>query len=180
MANLSEYLAKHKEEQLEELKDFLRIPSISADPQYKNDVRNAAEWLSGQLKSIGVESQIYETKGHPIVYGEYFIGEDKPTVLFYGHYDVQPPDPLELWETEPFDPVIRTTDIHPQGAIFARGACDDKEQLYMQVKAAQALIANKMLECNLKFIYEGEEEVGSDNLDQFCIDHQELLRNDVI
>lgn len=180
MANLSEYLAKHKEEQLEELKDFLRIPSISADPQYKNDVRNAAEWLSGQLKSIGVESQIYETKGHPIVYGEYFIGEDKPTVLFYGHYDVQPPDPLELWETEPFDPVIRTTDIHPQGAIFARGACDDKGQLYMQVKAAQALIANKMLECNLKFIYEGEEEVGSDNLDQFCIDHQELLRNDVI
>lgn len=180
MANLSEYLAKHKEEQLEELKDFLRIPSISADPQYKNDVRNAAEWLSGQLKSIGVKSQIYETKGHPIVYGEYFIGDDKPTVLFYGHYDVQPPDPLELWETEPFDPVVRTTDIHPQGAIFARGACDDKGQLYMQVKAAQALIANDMLECNLKFIYEGEEEVGSDNLDQFCIDHQELLRNDVI
>jgi len=180
MAKLGEYLNQHKEAHLEELKEFLRIPSISADPKYKNDVRTAAEWLRDRLQQIGANARLYETEGHPIVYGEYLISEDKPTVLFYGHYDGPPPDPLELWETEPFDPVIRTTDIHPQGAIFARGSCDDKGQLYMQVKASGALIQNDLLNCNLKFIYEGEEEVGSSNLDKFCMEYKDLLANDVI
>jgi len=180
MAQLKEYLSNHKSDSLKQLKEFLRIPSISADSKYKKDVRRAAEWLNNRLEDLGVKTKIYETEGHPIVYGEYKIGDDKPTVLFYGHYDVQPPDPLELWDTEPFDPVVRKTEQHPDGALFARGSCDDKGQLYMQVKAVEALLQNDLLDCNLKFIYEGEEEVGSDHLDQFCIDHKELLSSDVI
>ena len=180
MAILNEYLTTQKSESLSELKEFLRIPSISADSKYKKDIRRAAEWLNTRLKDLGADTRIYETPGHPIVYGEYMISSDKPTVLFYGHYDVQPPDPLELWETDPFDPVVRKTEIHPDGAIFARGACDDKGQLYMQIKAVEALIHHGLLDCNLKFLYEGEEEIGSDHLDQFCLDHQDLLTNDVI
>ncbi len=180
MSTLNEYLSTKESESLEELKEFLRIPSISADSKYKNDIRRAAEWLNNRLKDLGADTRIYETPGHPIVYGEYMISPDKPTVLFYGHYDVQPPDPLGLWETEPFDPVVRKTEIHPDGAIFARGSCDDKGQLYMQVKAVEALIHHDLLDCNLKFIYEGEEEIGSDHLDQFCMDHTDLLTNDVI
>lgn len=180
MSTLHDYLTNQKTEQLEELLEFLRIPSISADSKYQNNVRRAAEWLSARLKDLDVRSELYETDGHPIVYGEYKVDNSSPTVLFYGHYDVQPPDPLELWESDPFDPVIKTTEIHPDGAIFARGSCDDKGQLYMQVKAVEALINNELLGCNLKFIYEGEEEVGSDNLDQFCMDHTDLLKSDVI
>ncbi len=180
MATLNDFLSNRKSESLEELKEFLRIPSISADSKYKKDIRHAAEWLTNQLETLNVKTTIYETEGHPIVYGEYKIDEEKPTVLFYGHYDVQPPDPINLWETEPFDPVVKETEIHPDGAVFARGSCDDKGQLFMQVKAVEALINNDLLDCNLKFIYEGEEEVGSDHLDQFCMDHKELLTNDVI
>ncbi len=180
MASLTDYLAQNRSQSLDELKEFLRIPSISADSKYKNDVRKSAEWLRDRLNEINVKTSIYETKGHPIVYGEYAVNPEKPTVLFYGHYDVQPPDPLPLWETEPFEPVVKNTEIHPQGAVFARGACDDKGQLYMQVKAVQALLENNLLECNIKFIYEGEEEVGSDNLDLFCIEHKDLLQSNVI
>src|SRR5690606_20702936 len=132
-ASLTDYLAQNRSQSLVELKEFLRIPSISADSKYKNDVRKSAEWLRDRLNEINVKTSIYETKGHPIVYGEYAVNPEKPTVLFYGHYDVQPPDPLPLWETEPFEPVVKNTEIHPQGAVFARGACDDKGQLYMQV-----------------------------------------------
>lgn len=180
MASLNEFLTNQKSESLKQLQEFLRIPSVSADSKYKNEVRQAAEWLTNRLDELDVQTRIYETEGHPIVYGEYKIGDDKPTVLFYGHYDVQPPDPLELWETDPFDPVVKKTKIHPDGAVFARGSCDDKGQLFMQVKAVEALINNELIDCNLKFIYEGEEEVGSENLDQFCIDHKELLSADVI
>lgn len=180
MATLNEYLSNQKSKSLLELKEFLRIPSISADSRYKKDVRRAAEWLRNRLQDLEVEAEIYETEGHPIVYGEYKVADNRPTILFYGHYDVQPPDPLELWDTEPFDPVVRKTEVHPEGAVFARGACDDKGQLYMQVKAVEVLLANELLDCNLKFIYEGEEEVGSDHLEAFCRDHQDLLRCDEI
>lgn len=180
MATLNDYWTSRKTQNLEELLEFLRIPSVSADSKYKSDVRQAAEWLKQQMEKAGIDTKIYETKGHPIVYGEYTVDKNKPTVLFYGHYDVQPPDPLSLWETEPFDPVIKKTEIHPEGAIFARGSCDDKGQLYMQVKAVEGLIDNDILDCNLKFVYEGEEEVGSDNLDLFCVEHKEMLKSDVI
>lgn len=180
MENLNNYLDGQFPEAVEELKEFLRIPSISADTKYKKEVRRAAEWLEKQLGDIGVKTEIYETKGHPIVYGEYMLSEEYPTVLFYGHYDVQPPDPLELWDSEPFDPVVKKTKIHPDGAIFARGACDDKGQLYMHVRAVKALIGKGQLRCNVKFIYEGEEEVGSENLDVFCEEHTDLLAADVI
>ena len=180
MATLNEYLSNQKSKSLLELKEFLRIPSISADSRYKKDVRRAAEWLRNRLQDLEVEAEIYETEGHPIVYGEYKVADNRPTILFYGHYDVQPPDPLELWDTEPFDPVVRKTEVHPEGAVFARGACDDKGQLYMQVKAVEVLLANELLDCNLKFIYEGEEEVGSDHLEAFCRDHHDLLRCDEI
>ncbi|MBY5957141.1 dipeptidase [Membranicola marinus] len=180
MATLHEFLANQKSESLNQLKEFLRIPSVSADQKYKKEVRRAAEWLTGRLNELEVDTKIYETPGHPIVYGEYHVGDEYPTVLFYGHYDVQPPDPLDLWETEPFNPVVKKTDIHPDGAVFARGACDDKGQLFMQVKAVEALINSDLLHCNLKFLYEGEEEVGSENLEKFCIEHTDLLTADVI
>lgn len=180
MESLNTYLENNREQALGELKEFLRIPSVSADSQYKAEVHRASEWIAGRLKSLGVKTEIHETEGHPIVYGEYFISEEAPTVLFYGHYDVQPPDPVDLWETDPFEPVVRPTDIHPEGAIFARGACDDKGQLYMQVRAVEALLALDSLNCNVKFIYEGEEEVGSVHLEPFCRAHSDLLKADVI
>lgn len=180
MEKLNNYLDDQFSEAVEELKEFLRIPSISADTKYKKEVRQAAEWLKNQLSDLDVRTEIYETEGHPIVYGEYLLSEDYPTVLFYGHYDVQPPDPLELWNSEPFDPVVKKTDLHPEGAIFARGSCDDKGQLYMHVRAVRALVEKGLLKCNVKFIYEGEEEVGSENLDLFCAEHTELLAADVI
>lgn len=180
MAQLQKYLMNRKDESVNELKEFLSIPSISADSKFKKDIRTAAKWLKSRLDELQIKTTLYETEGHPIIYGEYMVSDKLPTVLFYGHYDVQPPDPLELWTTDPFSPEIKTTNIHPDGAIFARGASDDKGQLYMQVKAVQALINNDLLECNLKFVYEGEEEIGSDHLDQFCMDNNELLSSDVI
>src|SRR5690625_352064 len=180
MENLNNYIDSQFTEAVDELKEFLKIPSISADSKYEKEVRRGAEWLENQLKKLKVKTKIYETEGHPIVYGEYIVSDDAPTVLFYGHYDVQPPDPMELWESDPFEPVVKNTDIHPRGAVFARGSSDDKGQLYMHVRAVRALIEKELLNCNIKFIYEGEEEVGSENLDQFCASHKELLTADVI
>ncbi len=181
MDKLQAYLATHKDRFLDELLEFLRIPSVSADPAYGNDVKRAADWLAEKFRQAGVDSvEIVPTQGHPIVYAEKITGPDLPTVLVYGHYDVQPPDPLDLWDSGPFEPVIKKTDIHPEGAIFARGACDDKGQVYMHLKAFEALVATDELQCNVKFMIEGEEEVGSDNLAAFCRENKDRLASDVI
>ena len=181
MQETQSYIKEHKNRFLEELLDFLRIPSVSADSRHKEDMVKTAEWLMSGMLKIGVDKVTkYETPGHPIVYGEKIVGDGLPTVLVYGHYDVQPPDPLDLWDSPPFEPVIKKTDIHPDGAIFARGSCDDKGQVYMHVKAVEAMIANDDLPCNVKFLIEGEEEVGSDNLGDFCAAHKELLACDVV
>lgn len=181
MKDLQAYLEQHKKRQLDELIEFLRMPSVSADPTYKGDVQKTADWLAGKLKEAGADQvEVNPTAGHPIVYAEKIVDSSLPTVLVYGHYDVQPPDPMDLWESGPFEPVIKKTDLHPQGAVFARGACDDKGQVYMHVKAFEALVANEGLPCNVKFMIEGEEEVGSDNLALFCKEHKEKLACDVI
>jgi len=181
MTETQSYIAKNKDRFLEELLDFLRIPSVSADSRHDGDMIKAAEWLMSGMLKIGIDKVTkYETPGHPIVFGEKIIDDALPTVLVYGHYDVQPPDPLDLWDSPPFEPVIKKTSIHPDGAIFARGSCDDKGQLYMHVKAVEAMIANDELPCNVKFLLEGEEEVGSDNLGDFCEAHKDLLSCDVV
>lgn len=175
------YINEHKDRFLEELKVLLRMPSISADPAYAKDVQACAGQVAEYMVNAGLEGvEIIPTPGHPIVYGEKMIDPAKPTVLIYGHYDVQPPDPLELWDTEPFDPVIKQTDIHPEGAIFARGTADDKGQFFMHVKAVEAMIATGELTCNVKMMIEGEEEVGSDNLEGFLRKNIEKLSSDVI
>ena len=166
---------------IEQLLELLKIPSISADPQYKNEVRKTALWMQQALKDIGCDkTNIYDTAGHPVVYGEIVVSKKAPTVLVYGHYDVQPPDPLELWESPPFEPVIKKTALHPAGAIFARGACDDKGQMFMHLKAVELLVKNNALNCNVKFVIEGEEEVGSDHLEAFIRDQQTMLQSDII
>lgn len=172
---------EEKENYLAELIALLKIPSISADSQYAPQVRETAEWVENALKQAGcTTTEIIETKGHPIVYGERTVDANAPTVLVYGHYDVQPPDPLDLWESAPFEPVVKPTDLHPEGALFARGACDDKGQMYMHIKAFEWMVKNDQLPCNVKFMIEGEEEVGSDNLETFIVDAREKLTNDVI
>ncbi|PWL29974.1 dipeptidase [uncultured Roseivirga sp.] len=181
MSQTQDFIEKNKDRFLEELLDLLRIPSVSADSRHKADVKRAAEFIQVKLTEAGADrAEIYETKGHPIVYGEKIVGSNVPTVLVYGHYDVQPPDPLDLWDSPPFEPVIKKTDIHPEGAIFARGSCDDKGQMYMHVKAFEAMMAGGELACNIKFIIEGEEEVGSDNLEIFLEEHKEMLANDIV
>ncbi len=181
MNPIQSYIAAHKERFLDELIALLKIPSISADPAYSTAVLTAADALKERLEQAGCTSvKIYDTEGYPILYGEKIIDKALPTVLVYGHYDVQPPDPIALWDAPPFEPVIKTTDIHPEGAIFARGACDDKGQLYMHVKALELMIANGTLPCNVKFMIEGEEEVGSKHLATFVATHKALLQNDVI
>ena len=141
MEQLKAYHDANKERYLEELFELLKIPSVSADPAFKGDVKKTAEFVKKQLKAAGAQKvKVYPTKGHPIVYGEKIINKNLPTVLVYGHYDVQPPDPLDLWESGPFEPVIKKTKLHPKGAIFARGACDDKGQVYMHIKAFEAMI----------------------------------------
>ena len=181
MEKTQQYLKTHSERFLEELFELLRIPSISADSIYKDDVRKAAEWVGDHLKKIGADQvQLFETAGHPIVYAQKIIDPNLPTVLVYGHYDVQPPDPLELWESGPFEPVVKTTEEHPQGAIFARGACDDKGQFFMHLKSFEGLVATDELPLNIKFLIEGEEEIGSDHLESFCKAHQELLASDTV
>jgi len=181
MQKVQEYIASNKDRFLEELLELLKIPSISADPAYKKDVINTAKLVAKQLKKAGADKvEICKTAGYPIIYGEKIIDKKLPTVLVYGHYDVQPPDPLDLWESGPFEPVIKKTKLHPQGAIFARGACDDKGQFYMHLKAFEAMNKTKSLPCNVKFMIEGEEEVGSDNLPIFTKKNKKKLDCDVV
>lgn len=181
MSKVNQYIAENKTRFLDELLEMLRIPSVSADPKYKADVARNAEVVAESLRSAGcAKVEIYPTAGHPIVYGEHVFDASLPTVLVYGHYDVQPADPLELWESPPFEPVIKKTDIHPEGAIFARGSCDDKGQMFMHVKAFEAMIRTNELACNVKFMIEGEEEIGSSNLGTFCNTYKEMLACDVV
>ena len=181
MTDINNYIAEHKDRFIEELFELLRIPSISADSAYKGDVLKTAEFIVEKMKTAGADRvRLYETAGHPIVYGEKMVDESLPTVLVYGHYDVQPPDPLDLWDSPPFEPVVKKTDKHPDGAIFARGACDDKGQLYMHLKAFEYMMQNGGVPCNVKFMIEGEEEIGSDNLEVFCRANTELLKCDVV
>ncbi|NNC46708.1 MAG: dipeptidase [Winogradskyella sp.] len=181
MDTIQSYIKQHKDRFINELIELLKIPSISADSAYKNDVIKTAEAVKKSLEAAGCDMvEVSETKGYPIVYGEKIIDKNLPTVLVYGHYDVQPPDPLDLWDSPPFQPVIKTTALHPEGAIFARGACDDKGQMYMHVKALEYMTTTNQLPCNVKFMIEGEEEVGSESLATFVADHREKLANDVI
>ena len=157
-----EYIQNNKERFLDELFDLIKIPSVSAVSEHNNDTRNAAKFLFNQFQNLGMDNcEICETEGHPIVYAEKIIDKKLPTVLIYGHYDVQPVDPIELWDTEPFEPTVKKTKIHPEGAIFARGSCDDKGQMFMHLKAIEVLKNNGGLTCNVKFMIEGEEEIGS-------------------
>jgi acetylornithine deacetylase/succinyl-diaminopimelate desuccinylase-like protein len=172
---IKEYITSNKDRFLSELFDWLRIPSVSADSTRKQDVRKAAEFLREKLAAAGVDKvEICETKGHPIVYAEKIINPSLPTVLVYGHYDVQPADPVNLWDSPPFEPVIK------DDKIFARGSCDDKGQVYMHVKAFEAMMKHNLLPCNVKFMVEGEEEVGSDNLGTFVKEHKAKLKADII
>ncbi len=181
MQSVQSYIKANKDRFLNELIELLKIPSISADSAYKGDVLKTADIIKTSLEKAGCDLvEICETEGYPIVYGEKIIDKNLPTILVYGHYDVQPPDPLDLWNSPPFEPVIQKTDLHPEGAIFARGACDDKGQMYMHVKAMEYMTSNNELPCNVKFMIEGEEEVGSVNLSKFVAANREKLVNDVI
>jgi acetylornithine deacetylase/succinyl-diaminopimelate desuccinylase-like protein len=172
---VKQYIEKNKDRFLSELFEWLRIPSISADSRRKQDVRKAAEFLRDKLIDAGADKvEICETKGHPIVYAERIVDPAKPTVLVYGHYDVQPADPLDLWHSPPFEPVIK------DNKIYARGACDDKGQVYMHVKAFETMVKLNLLSCNVKFMVEGEEEVGSDNLGVFVKENKSKLNADII
>jgi len=172
---IKEYIQSNQQRFLDELFDLLRIPSVSADSHNKADVRKAAEFIVQKIKDAGADSvELCETKGHPIVYGQKIINASAPTVLVYGHYDVQPSDPLNLWTSPPFEPVIK------DGKIFARGSCDDKGQVYMHIKAFEAMMKLNQLSCNVKFMIEGEEEVGSDNLGIFVKENKAKLKADVI
>ena len=181
MSAQATYIEKNKKRFLEELFSLIRIPSISADSNYASHMQTAAQAVADALSTAGcTHTELCPTAGYPIVYGEKIIDSSLPTVLVYGHYDVQPPDPLDLWDTPPFEPEIRTTDIHPEGAIFARGACDDKGQMFMHIKALEVMEQNGGIPCNVKFMIEGEEEVGSDNLETFVRENTDKLANDVI
>lgn len=172
---VKEYIEKNQERFLNELFDLLRIPSVSADSKHKNDVRKAAEYVKTRLLEAGASSvNLVETKGHPIVFGEKIVNASLPTVLVYGHYDVQPADPLNLWHSPAFEPVVK------DGKIYARGACDDKGQFYMHIKAFEIMMKHNTLPCNVKFMIEGEEEVGSDNLPVFVKEYKDQLKADVI
>jgi acetylornithine deacetylase/succinyl-diaminopimelate desuccinylase-like protein len=172
---VNQYIQENKERFLSELLEWLRIPSVSADSRYKNDVRSAAMYLLDRFKNAGVDhAEICETKGHPIVFAEKKVNPALPTVLVYGHYDVQPADPLNLWDSPPFEPVIKND------KIYARGSCDDKGQVYMHVKAFEVMMKHNLLPCNVKFMIEGEEEVGSDNLGTFVKENKDKLKADII
>ncbi|MGE5518911.1 MAG: dipeptidase [Candidatus Dadabacteria bacterium] len=170
-----EYQEKNKDRFLNEMLNLLKVPSISAKSEHKDDMRKCAELVKQSLLNSGADkAEVMETLGHPVVYGEKIIDPSKPTVLVYGHYDVQPPEPLELWNTGPFEPTIK------DGKVFARGSADDKGQFYMHVKAMETMAKTNTLATNIKFLIEGEEEVGSPNLGPFVADHKELLKADVI
>ena len=180
-SNITNYLDLNKERFLNELIDLLKIPSISADSKHKNDMIKTAEAVKHRLIEAGADLvEISPTTGYPVVYGEKIIDASKPTILVYGHYDVQPADPINLWDSPPFEPIIKKTDIHPEGAIFARGACDDKGQMYMHLKAFEIMMKTNTLPCNVKFMIEGEEEVGSPNLGPWIIANKNRLKGDVI
>ncbi len=175
MQEIKKYVNENKQRFLDELFDLLRFPSISADLKYKDDVLKTADFVAEKLKASGVDKvEVCATAGNPIVYGEKIIDPAKPTILVYGHYDVQPADPLELWVTSPFEPTLR------DGKIYARGACDDKGQFYMHVKAFELMHETNSLACNVKFMIEGEEEVGSVNLGTFVKENKERLEADVV
>ncbi|MCC6372036.1 MAG: dipeptidase [Bacteroidia bacterium] len=178
---INTYIEQNKERVLNELLDLLKIPSISADSKYKPDILKTAEAVKQRLIEAGADKvEISPSKGNPVVYAEKIIDPAKPTIIVYGHYDVQPADPINLWHSPPFEPVIKKTDIHPEGAIFARGACDDKGQMYMHVKAFELMMKTNTLPCNVKFMIEGEEEVGSPSLGPWIIENKERLKGDVI
>ncbi|MCA1032188.1 dipeptidase [Bacillus timonensis] len=176
MKAIEEYLLQNREIHLNELIKLLNIPSISSLLEHKEDVKQGAAWIADALTRIGMENvEIYPTKGHPVVYGDWLKAEGKPTVLIYGHYDVQPVDPVDLWESPPFEPSIRDE------KIFARGASDDKGQTFMHLKVIEAILkTQKTLPVNIKFCIEGEEEIGSPNLSKFIEEHKDLLQADVI
>ena len=176
MQKLDDYFKRNRQNQLEELKNFLRIPSVSSLSAHQKDIHRGAEWLKKALENAGMENaRIDETPGHPVVYADWLHAEGKPTVLVYGHYDVQPVDPLHLWETPPFDPHVR------DNKLYARGASDDKGQTFMHIKAVEALLQlNGELPVNIKFIIEGEEEIGSPNLPAYVEQNKEQLKADVI
>lgn len=181
MEATQKYIQENKSNFLAELVELLKIPSVSADPAFSEDVHKTAASVATHLEKIGMDSvEICQTAGYPIVYAEKMINAALPTVLVYGHYDVQPADPIELWTSPAFEPVIHKTEIHPEGAIFARGACDDKGQMFMHVKAVEAMIRSNELPCNVKFMIEGEEEVGSMNLGIFVKENVEKLKADII
>jgi acetylornithine deacetylase/succinyl-diaminopimelate desuccinylase-like protein len=175
VTEINDYIHAHKQRFLDELFEFLRIPSVSADSRHREDIRRAAHFVKQSLEKAGVDfAEICETKGHPVVYGEKMVDPQLKTVLIYGHYDVQPPDPLELWTTPPFEPAIRDE------KIYARGACDDKGQVYMHIKALELMLQTTGLPCNVKFLIEGEEETGSAGLVEFTRNNKEKLKADVI
>jgi len=175
VSSAARYIQDHKEKFLNELVDLLKIPSVSTDPSYKADVLRAAEFVKERLAEAGADkTEICETGGYPIVYGEKIVDPKLPTVLVYGHYDVQPADPIELWHSPPFEPVIK------DGLVIARGAADDKGQMYMHVKAFEAMMQTDSLACNVKFMIEGEEETGSDSLGPFLENNKEKLAADVV
>jgi acetylornithine deacetylase/succinyl-diaminopimelate desuccinylase-like protein len=176
MSQLSEFVSKHHDQNVEELKELLRIPSISSLSEHKEDIQKAASWIANKLESIGMEHvEIVQTKGHPIIYADWLHQDNAPTVLVYGHYDVQPVDPIHLWETPPFEPDIRDE------KIYARGATDDKGQTFLHIKAVETLLKlENKLPVNLKFCIEGEEEIGSPNLPQFLAENKEKLACDVV
>ncbi len=176
LQELDAYFTEHREAHLNELNEFLRIPSISSLSEHKGDIQDAAKWLANAFEKLNLENiSITQTAGHPVVYADWLHAEDKPTILFYGHYDVQPVDPLHLWDSEPFNPTIR------HNKLFARGASDDKGQVFMHLKMIEALFATTgTLPVNVKFIYEGEEEIGSPHLPAFVEEHKEKLAADLI
>lgn len=175
MEDIKNYIQQNKEKILEELYGLIRIPSISSETAHKDDMLKAAGyWKETLLKAGADKAEIFPTAGNPVVYGEKIIDHTKPTVLVYAHYDVMPVDPVELWHSHPFEPQVR------EGKIFARGADDDKGQSFMQAKAFEYLVKSNTLACNVKFMIEGEEEVGSVNLGKFCDDFKEMLKADII
>ncbi len=175
MQEIKKYVEDNKQRFLDELFELLRFPSVSADPKYKADVLKTADFVAAKLQEAGADKvEICQTAGYPIIYGEKIIDPSLPTVLVYGHYDVQPADPVELWDTPPFEPTVR------DGKIYARGACDDKGQFYMHVKAFELMMKTDTLACNVKFMIEGEEEVGSSNLGVFVKANAERLKADVV
>jgi len=181
MKSAKSYILENKQRFIDELIELLKIPSISANSNYKADVIHTADAVKNSLQKAGCDQvEICETPGFPIVYGEKIIDPNLPTILVYGHYDVQPPDPVNLWDSPPFEPVIKTTALHPEGAIFARGSCDDKGQMYMHVKALEYMTSTGQLPCNVKFMIEGEEEIGSESLGWFVERNHKKLENDII